>query len=83
MSLNPFTYFAKERQKDRETLIQALDRIFEAQSRQADVAIEQSRTLRTFMDSYMTYAGTPSRRVSTDAVEFETEKLTWGLIDGE
>lgn len=75
MTLNPFTYFARERQRDRETLLTALDRIFEAQNRAADVAIEQARGMRTFMDFYQNITELPSRRVSDDLSEFEAEKL--------
>lgn len=76
---NPFRYFAEQRARDRETLLSALDKIMDAQSRQAEVAIEQSRALRAFIDSYMAISGAPIRRVSDDESEFEAERLEWGL----
>lgn len=79
MTLNPFRYFADQRRLDRETLIAALDRILDAQGRQNDVAIEQSRALRAFIDAYVHVTGLPVRRVSTDETEADAEALKWGL----
>lgn len=77
---NPFKYFQTERQKDRELMLAALAQLLEAQNRQADVAIEQSRALRVFIDSFMVAGSEPtSRRVSTDESECDAEKLSWGL----
>jgi hypothetical protein len=75
--LNPFRYFAEQRDKDRETLLTALDRIFEAQNRQADVAIEQARSLRAFIDGYMQVTSAPIRRVYDDEQAAEAEQLQW------
>lgn len=77
---NPFRTRREERAKDRETLLAALDKIFEAQSRQAEVAIEQSKAMRTFLNSFMVASGAPISRVSTDESEYETERLSWGVI---
>lgn len=73
-----FNYLREERQKDRETLIHALDSILSAQTRQAEVAIEQSRALRGFIDSFLSFTDAPVRRVSTDESEAEAEQISWG-----
>lgn len=73
-----YTYLREERAKDREALLSALDKIMDAQTRQAEVAIEQSRALRTFIDSYLNITGAPISRVSTDATEAEAEQTSWG-----
>jgi len=72
-------YFREQRDRDRETLLAALDKLTAAQSRQADVAIEQSRALRAFIDSFIVTGEPPSRRVSTDESEAEAERLEWGF----
>lgn len=75
---NPFKYWREERAKDREAMLHALDTILDAQRRQAEVAIEQSRALRGFIDSFLNFTNAPVRRVSTDETEAEAEQLTWG-----
>lgn len=73
-----FAYFREERQKDREAMLHALDSILSAQTRQAEVSIEQSRALRGFIDSFLSFTDAPVRRVSTDESEAETEQVSWG-----
>lgn len=79
MFWNPFRYWQEERAKDRECLLGALDRILAGQNRQAEVSIEQSRALRTFIDSYLNITEAPIRRVSTDETEADSEQTSWGL----
>jgi hypothetical protein len=76
---NPFRTAREERQRDREALLEGLDKILQAQRVQAEVSIEQSRALRAFIDSYFIAIGSPSRRVSTDESEYEAEQISWGV----
>lgn len=76
---SPFKYLREQRERDREVLLVALDKLMMGQARQADVAIEQARALRAFIDSYMNITGAPSSRVCDDESEYEAERLEWGL----
>lgn len=76
---NLFRYWRDERAKDREALLLALEKLLDAQNRQAEVSIEQSRALRAFIDSYLNIVSAPVRRVSTDESEASAEELSWGV----
>jgi hypothetical protein len=76
---NPFRYFADQRAADREAFLLALDKILAGQNHQAEVAIEQSRSLRAFVDSFLSITEAPVRRVSTDETEAQAEEQAWGL----
>lgn len=80
---NPFKYFSDERAKDREALLLAFDKIFEAQRDQNAVAIAQARSMCSFIDAFMNVTGATVRRVSTDETEHDAEQSFWQLHGGE
>lgn len=83
MTLNPFKYFSDERAKDREALLLAFDKIFEAQRDQNAVAIAQARSMMAFVNAFMNVTGATTRRVATDETEADQERSFWQLHGGE